>query len=298
MKNFFLLSLLLSASSVFAVERPVCGSLRGGGAKVVASDVPYQQGARSQKLDVYAPTLGSAPYRTVLLIHGGCFQQPGKAAADTKEYIERLANSGYAVVSADYRLADPENKKNLYPASLLDVQDALRWIRVNGDKYGLRKDKVIAFGFSAGATLAAYLGTRSQAKASGVVDFFGRMDFLHSRKEEAHDRHGRDCGEEFVGETRGEKNLDKFLNADVLSGIESSAAPFLIVHGDKDSAVSVEHSRLLFAKLQEQVSRAKGLDQKVEIVGANHGFGGAGEMDQAWSSVCAFLEDIAGKKSK
>lgn len=307
--NYRAFLLLVAAGAAQAAEVNECWKKQSDKPPIVAvANIAYQRGGHGQKLDVYNPAEGRPPFPTVLLIHGGCFQYPGKSKPDTKEYIERLSGAGYAVVSIDYRLVDRINEKNLYPASLEDVQDAVRWVRVNGAKYSLRTDRLIAFGFSSGATLAAYLGTRrvsgSAARedarpvddarlsqpVSAVIDFFGRMDFLHSREGEPRDELKRDCGEEFVGQSRSPETMSAFQNADVISKVDSSAAVFLIGHGSKDTAVSVEHSELLFKKLQTLPQKRR--DQFFKIEGADHGFGNPGEMDQAWRNVCTFLENI------
>jgi len=235
----------------------------------------------------------------ILLIHGGCFQVGSNSADDTKGGVEKLTDAGFAVASMDYRLADPVHGKNFYPAAYNDAKDAMRWLRANGEKYQLNTDKIVAFGFSSGATLAAYLGTRPRVhapeRADGVIDFFGRMDFSHSRASEVHDNQGRDCGEEFVGETRKVETMFKFRRASVLPNINETASPFLICHGTKDGAVSVEHSELLFAKLQSRAGSVKRSDIFLKIEGADHGFQRPAEATQAWKQVCRFLKQMYGQ---
>jgi len=288
---------------------------RPGGYVQVAANVAYQNGTSPQKLDIYVPADAGAPYKTVIVVHGGCFQWGGKGSLDVTKQVTRLTNAGFAVISVDYRLADPKNGKNLFPASLEDVQDATRWVRANGDRYHLKTDQLIAFGYSAGGTLAAYLGTRVMtgsankadskavndpilsARVSGVVDLFGRTDFEHGRPNEKHSDDGRDCGEEYLGVNRAAQYEKQFAMASVLNGVDSNSARFLIMHGTDDKDVSVEHSELLYAKL-EQTAPTRAQARKTQffkIPGATHMFPRAGDMDEAWKKICPFLSDVLGE---
>ena len=289
-----------------------CAVARAGSeSKSLLRDEPYQRGVFSQKLDVFVPARGEGPFWPVIVLHGGCFQGGSKSGEDTKEYIARLTGAGFAAVSVEYRQVEAATRKNIYPAAMEDVQDAVRWLRLNGAKYKMRTDKIVAFGFSAGATLAAYLGTRRvlgsdsrddqlamddelfSSRVSAVVGFFGRMDFTKSRRdrEPVDPREGRDCGEHFVGESRRDGDLSTaFLKADVISQADDKAARFLLGHGTKDSAVSIEHSEMLMAKLSQVGGARK--DTIFRIVGADHGFSKPGEMDLAWTYVSEFLNEI------
>ena len=286
----------------------------------VGHDVPYQKGTSSQKLDVYIPSNASPPFKTVLSLHGGCFQWGSKSSPEDMAQIQRFTNAGYAVVSVDYRLADPKNpdprQRNLFPASLEDAQDAARWLRTSGSKYHLETDRFVVFGYSAGATLAAYLGTRPLSgssyraddrtagdnvmseKVAGVIDFFGRTDFAHGRSIERRAEDGRDCSEVYLGERRTAVSDPDFEKASVLNSVDSSATRFLIVHGTKDTNVSIEHSELLYNKLRQTCPlKDDERDRKfhlVKIEGADHMFLKKDEMNRAWSNVCTFLSDVLG----
>lgn len=73
----------------------------------------------------------------------------------------RLADSGIVAVSPSYRLA-PASR---FPAPLEDVADCIRWLRRNADRFALDPARIGAFGYSAGAHLAALLGTSSPEDA-------------------------------------------------------------------------------------------------------------------------------------
>ncbi len=95
----------------------------------------------------------------------------------------------YAVVAVNYRLS----WEATFPALVHDVKAAVRWIRANAQRYHLDPDRIAAWGGSAGAYLAAMLGTSAgvseledpslgnpeqPSHVQAVVAWFGPTDFL------------------------------------------------------------------------------------------------------------------------
>jgi len=121
----------------------------------------------TQRLDVYLPSGPSANGgRPVLIaIHGGGWRRLDKAG-----YGARIASAfvprGYVVVAPDYQLSAPG--RPTWPVNLQDVQSAVSWVRANAGTLGINPDQIAAIGESAGANLAALLGT-SSGPSGGVV---------------------------------------------------------------------------------------------------------------------------------
>lgn len=101
--------------------------------------------------DVYRPD-GAGPFPSVLLIHGGAWKRGDRAQVEG--LAERIAARGYLVVNTTYRLVP----RYIFPAQLHDVQQALRWMRLEGPKHGVDPTRIGSYGYSAGAHLAALLG--------------------------------------------------------------------------------------------------------------------------------------------
>ena len=102
--------------------------------------------------DVYRPH-GAGPFPSVLLLHGGAWKRGDRGQVEG--LAERIAERGYLVVSATYRLV-PEH---VWPTQLRDVQQALRWMRSSeGAARGVDPARIGTFGYSAGGHLAALLG--------------------------------------------------------------------------------------------------------------------------------------------
>lgn len=88
-------------------------------------DIAYAPDNDSQKLDIWYPNgWDGSPLPVILMLHGGAFQH-GDKYEDTLEPMLRGLDRGYAVVSANYRLA-PEGR---FPSHIYDGKRAIRFLR-------------------------------------------------------------------------------------------------------------------------------------------------------------------------
>ena len=122
-------------------------------------DIPYATQSQVQKLDIYLPASGNKPYPVIVRFHGGGFLI-GDKKMDIARSAEPMLANGYAVVDVGYRLGS----EAIFPAQIYDAKASIRWTRANASKYGFNPDKIVAWGDSAGAFLAALLGTSSHVK--------------------------------------------------------------------------------------------------------------------------------------
>ena len=152
----------------------------------VKKDIIYKRiGNRKLRLNVYYPAIKSGKYFPgILMIYGG-----GWRSGDISLSIpmaERLAAKGFVTVTADYRLSI----EALYPAAVIDLKTAVRWMRANASEFHIDTDKIAAYGCSAGGELAAFLGTTGNLKkfnqgeyldhssnVEAVVNVDGNLDF-------------------------------------------------------------------------------------------------------------------------
>ncbi|MEJ6831215.1 MAG: alpha/beta hydrolase [Akkermansiaceae bacterium] len=103
--------------------------------------------------DIYEPTTsGKRP--AILLIHGGGWTG-GDKRSQMNGLAEKLASRGYVVMNTTYRTT-PENQ---WPTQIEDVRLALRWLQKNAPSLRVDPEKIGAMGYSAGAHLAAILGS-------------------------------------------------------------------------------------------------------------------------------------------
>jgi acetyl esterase/lipase len=101
-------------------------------------------------LDVYLPSTPSAAKSApVLMLHGGGYVQ-GKRSDFTHTWDAWLADRGYTVFDADYRLAPPVT----WNVAAQDAACAAAWIQSHTAEYNVDPDRLLVSGQSAGAGLA------------------------------------------------------------------------------------------------------------------------------------------------
>jgi acetyl esterase len=121
--------------------------------EVEVKDVEYQQLAGKPWLArVYRPG-GPGPFPTVVDVHGGAWNN-GDRLNDTV-MNQALAEQGVLTVAIDFR-QPPEAG---YPASVCDMNLAIRWLKVHAAEYG-GTPRVGALGISSGGHLVLLGGLR------------------------------------------------------------------------------------------------------------------------------------------
>jgi acetyl esterase/lipase len=118
-----------------------------------------------QVLDVYE-TPGGQPTGAIVYVHGGAWigGDEDLTSSPFPQLIRDLAaNERWTVFSVRYRLAAdpsiPGDTGTPFPAALLDVNRAVRWVKANADEFSIDPDRVVVYGWSAGGHLATMLGT-------------------------------------------------------------------------------------------------------------------------------------------
>ena len=116
--------------------------------------------------DLWLPT-GAGAKPVVLMIHGGCWQTAIADRTLMNWTAADLAARGIAVWNIDYRGADRPGGG--YPGTFLDVAQAADRLRELGPRYGLRTDRIVAVGHSAGGHLALWLAGRGRLPAASAL---------------------------------------------------------------------------------------------------------------------------------
>lgn len=125
-------------------------------------------GGHSLRLCVYRPLSEASETPGLLWIHGGGYAL-GFPEQD-ESFIRRFISAvPCTVVAPDYRLSTEAP----YPAALDDCYAALLWLRDHAGEYGIRSDKLMVGGDSAGGGLAAAVAIR--ARDEGEVSLAYQM---------------------------------------------------------------------------------------------------------------------------
>lgn len=207
---------------------------------------------RNLSLDIYRPRDAGPEAPVVLFFYGGSWQMGTRA--QYRFVGSRLAENGVVAIVADYRTWPAAG----FPAFMGDAARAVRWTLDHAREQGGDPQRVYIAGHSAGAQIAALLGTdarhldaveRRPQDLAGVIGLSGPYDFVISGKLE-----------EIFGPR------SQWPEAMAVRFVDGDEPPFLLVHGDQDRTVDVGNSRKL-----EFALRRKGIDAKLLILpGGNH----------------------------
>jgi acetyl esterase/lipase len=229
----------------------------------VKRDVPFAPYGKRGMLDVYTSTTTPASGAPVLLhVHGGAWtigtkEQQGLAL------MEHLAAKGWVCVSVNYRLAP----RDRWPAQIVDVKQAIAWIRDNIADYGGDPDYIAITGGSAGGHLAslAALTPNDPAFQPGfeekettiqvAVPHYGVYDMVGV---DGH-RNVRLMRDRVLAKRVFDRPYDEapevYEAASPILRVSPDAPDFFVVHGRNDTLVGVDQARQLVERLREMSKR-------------------------------------------
>lgn len=227
---------------------------------------------------IYAPAAGDGPWPVIVWIPGdtACDGAGGGIAA-----LPQTAR-GYAVISVAYRSA----KKAPFPAQILDLMSAVRWMRANAVTLNIDPKRVAAWGTGAGGHLAALLGTGfdgADPAVQAVVNWGGISD-LSSLQADAYAcsrtvwNAAGSPASQLIGCPLEQCSAAAEATAPARYG-NAGDAPMLLMHGSADCFVAPRQSERLYDAL-----RRVGVDVTLRIIDF------AGHDDAYWLSAAAFDE--------
>ena len=199
------------------------------------ADIAYGTGER-HRLDVYTPS--HATDRPIIVFwYGGGWESGRKS--QYRFVGAALARAGYVAVLPDYRLY-PEVK---FPAFVQDGAAALAWVVSHAAEIGGNPRRIYLAGHSAGAHLAAMLAyDHSQLERVGLpadtVKGFIGLSGPYALKPNT------DTYRVIFAAPYGLANWQPVQLA------KAGAPPALLIHGEADDVVDVNHARRMAAALQ------------------------------------------------
>lgn len=138
---------------------------------VFYANFPYGPGDRNV-FDIYLPK-SDTKTPLIVFIHGGGFVSGDKSAhLRYKNKIEKMLNLGVAFAAINYPLLiPPPGKEDMgVHKPLKNSTYCLQFLRHHHDLFNIDKDKVAAYGASAGAGTALWLGTHDDMKNDEALD--------------------------------------------------------------------------------------------------------------------------------
>jgi acetyl esterase/lipase len=190
---------------------------------------------RGLSLDVYRPRGAAARAPVVVFFYGGAWKRGERA--QYRFVGHRLASHGILAIVADYRTWPTAG----FPDFMDDAARAVAWTHAHAGAYGGDPERLYLMGHSAGAQIAALLGTDARylaahgvraGRLAGVIGLSGPYDFV-------------------IGEYApifGPPS--QWPDAQAVNFVDGDEPPFLLVHGDRDRVVEFKDSVELAAKLR------------------------------------------------
>lgn len=210
--------------------------------------VPYAEvpGARPLELDLWLPA-GTEPHPLVLLVHGGAWRRGHRGDMGYRmrswepSPFARIAASGFAVASVDYRLSG----EAVFPAQLDDLRGAFDWLSARSDELDLDTGRTVVWGESAGGHLAALFALADDVRGIvGAVVWYAPTDLTL-------DADNTLSPEALLLGAAPSANPQRAVLAGPVQQVRPGAPPFFLAHGEDDSMVGPEHATRLAARLSE-----------------------------------------------
>jgi len=180
--------------------------------------------------------------------------------------VDRLLAAGYTVFAINHR-ASPRFP---YPAAVADSQRAVRFIRHHAERFGINGKKIGAVGGSSGGYLVSMLGAldgdehsdsitpidQESAKVQAVVALYPATDLVEfTRATRGSNALVTSYMGAYLSSTAPDgppsEELKLFTEASATAHVTADDPPFLLIHGDADTAVPFSQSEVLFERLKE-----------------------------------------------
>lgn len=281
---------LLFASFACANKNDSTGTVK------LYSDVPVGKvGEVTLTIDIAsAYTAGNAARPALVIIHGGAWRRGSKESK--RKSIEGYASKGFVGAALMYRFAPDYT----FPAQVEDVKAAIRFLKVNAATYGIDPNRIIVLGTSAGAHLAAMLavtGNNDPFATHGLwesesASIFAAILLAGPLAEFEHPSY------------RNNQSLAMFLGAKPSDAPELAAAampityvdetdsPMFIAHGDADTVVNVQASRVFTSALAKEKVRY----EYRELAGAGHAI--AKTHPDIYKQALQFIKQLIAEANK
>lgn len=244
-------------------------------------------------LDVLKPKTGANGAAILYMVSGGWVSRwsPPKEAAERFQF---LLDKGFTVVV----IRHGSSPRYFVPDAVSDIRRAVRFVRYNAKSWGVDPERLGIHGGSAGGHLSLMIGLggdpgdptdeepfmRESNRVASVVAYYPPVDL-------------RTWARGPMLATSEQRfpalNFERNLAADIspILFVTADDPPTLLIHGDKDTTVPIEHSQRMIAALKEH-----GITSNfITIPGAGHGFRGA-DQERAQAAMLAWFEKTLARK--
>ena len=247
--------------------------------------------------DVFTPTENANGAAVLFMVSGGWYSS-WTAPEQSQVVFKVLTDKGFTV----FAVRHGSSPKFSIAEAVSDVRRSVRFIRMNSEKFKIDPNRIGVYGMSAGGHLSLMLGTASDDgdpnakdpvdkvsdRVNAVVAYVAPTD-LRIMAKDAPDR--LPAYARFPALDIDTKTAEP---DSPLLHVTSDDAPTLLLAGDKDDLVPVEHSR----NIQAAFEQAKVKSQLIEFKGAGHGFQGEDAKKSTEDMVAWFVTHLAADAAK
>ena len=240
-------------------------------------DIVYSEYGSRGHLDLVLPDIEDLSGAPVLLqVHGGGWTL-GRKDQQGQPLMHAMAAKGWVCVAINYRLAP----RDAFPAHIVDVKQAIAWVREHIEEYGGDPDYLAITGGSAGGHLAALAALtpgdpayqpgfeEADTSVQAAVPFYGVYDFAGASSLRSAELMRDHFLATRIMQVPFAENRDVYEAASPLLRVTEQAPDFFLLHGTHDTLVDVDQARAFAARLRE-VSPNKVV--YAELPGAQHAF--------------------------
>lgn len=260
----------------------------------ITPDIVYgHKDGLAMTMDVFRPKDKEAlnGVGIMFMVSGGWFS-PWIPPEKFQDIAKPMVDKGFTVFAVRHG-SSPRYK---IPEIVADVRRCVRYVRHHAQELGVDPDRLGVCGFSAGGHLSLMLGTtadegdpqaedtvlRASDRVAAVVAYFPPTD-IRAFVDEKSPYYKNYPALQFEPEKAGDYSP--------LLHVTPDDAPTLLVHGDKDELVPLDHSQNILDALKEKQVPA----ELLVIQGAAHGFQGE-DGKRATDSLVGWFEKQLLKK--
>lgn len=217
-------------------------------------------------LTVFSPKKGTENGTAVIVMPSGGYRV---VVDEGPDFAKAFNSKGVTVFVLKYRLPSDEIMIDKTIGPLQDAQMAIKYVRMNAEKYNINPNKIGFVGVSAGGHLASTAATHlknvvidnkenTSLRPDFMVLVYPVISFTHFKVSATINR--------LLGPTPPEDSLSFFSNEKHVTG---NTPPTFLVHAGDDERVSVQHSLLFYEALQKEKVKSE-----IHIIqSGGHGFG-------------------------
>jgi len=258
----------------------------------ITADVVYgHKHGMALTFDVFRPVKDANGAGVLFMVSGGWHSRwspPEQTAIRFKPLLE----AGFTV----FAVRHGSSPKYVIPELLEHVRRSVRFLRLHGERFGVDPERLGVTGGSAGGHLSLMLGTTSDSgdpkakdeilrtsdRVAAVVAYYPPTDV----------RPWVDESSKYYQDYPALRfDLAKAAACSPLLHVTADDPPTLLVHGDKDELVPLDHSEKIRAEFEKKNVPCEVLVLK----GAAHGFRGEDAKRASDATVAWFRKHLAGK---